>query len=67
MPRKPGYFGITGPTNSVLPFIESVAEMYGGRFNIEKMKFDFSDNPEGLEEMKKDYDNAEWINRFIKE
>ena len=57
------YLGTTGSSNSLLPVFESVAQQYGGEFK--DFKFDFTNNPEGLEKLRNALGNPEWFENLI--
>ena len=57
--------GTTGSSNSLLPVFESVAQLYGGEFK--DFKFDFTNNPEGLEQLRNALGNPEWLKNLIVE
>ena len=59
------YLGTTGSSNSLLPVFESVAQLYGGEFK--DFKFDFTNNPEGLEQLRNALGNPEWLKNLIVE
>ena len=57
------YLGTTNLNNSMLPVFETVAQRYGGEFK--NFKFDFKNNPEGLEQLRNALGNPEWFNDLI--
>lgn len=57
--------GTTNSSNSLLPIFESVAKLYGGEFK--DFKFDFKNNPEGLEQLRNALWNPEWFENLVQE
>ena len=46
-------------------FFESVAKLYGGEFK--DFKFDFKNNPEGLEQLRNALGNPGWFKNLVRE
>lgn len=63
MTIKKRYIGTTSSSNSLLPVFESVAERYGGEFK--DFKFDFTNNPEGLEKLRNALGNPKWFDDLV--
>ena len=61
--KKKRYLGKTSSSNSLLPVFESLAKEYGGVFK--DFKFDFSNNPEGLHQLRNALGNPKWFDLLV--